>query len=178
MQKKTTLLSQDMRTALSSLDQLLKTEVSLIIGGGGAMLLAHGFPLATTDIDAVPKGISFEDLKPLVEQIAREQGLPVDWLNPWFSGFTHVLPADFRARTIQVLKGKRLLAEALGREDLLLMKCFAHREKDVAHSRALLKAGTDVLFVQSAIEKLAAKKIPGTVAALDFLDRIIDLETP
>jgi hypothetical protein len=178
MDKKTTLLSQDMRAALKSLDELLVTDVSLIIGGGGAMLLAHGFPLATTDIDAVPKGISFEDLKPLVERVAREQGLPVDWLNPWFSGFTHVLPADFRSRTIQVFKGKRLHADALGREDLLLMKCFAHREKDVAHARALFKAGADVLFVQRVIETLAKKKIPGTEAALDFLDRILDLETP
>ena len=178
METKTHLLSSDMRSALKGLDTLLEKDVSLIIGGGGAMLLAHGFPLATTDIDAVPKGISVEDLKPLIERVAREQGLPPDWLNAWFSGFTHVLPADFRTRTIQVYKGKCLIADALGREDLLLMKCFAHREKDVAHARALLKAGADVSFVQSAIENLSEKKIPGTSAALDFLDLVVDLEAP
>ncbi len=46
-----------MRDALSRLDDLLKQPVTLIMGGGGAMILAHDFPLATTDIDAVPKGM-------------------------------------------------------------------------------------------------------------------------
>lgn len=39
----------------------------------GAMILAHGFPLATTDIDAVPKGMEIAELDVLVKQIAQEQ---------------------------------------------------------------------------------------------------------
>lgn len=173
-----TLTANHMRNGLQRLDELLPRQTTLIIGGGGAMLLAYGFPMATADIDAVPKGLSIEDLKPLIEQIARELGLPADWLNPWFSSFTHVLPADYENRLVEVFAGSRLRASALGKEDLLLMKCFAHRQKDIPHARALLRAGADVEKVQARIDELAARKIPGTSEATDFLDDIIDMETP
>jgi len=33
-----------MRKDLNRLDELIPTSVTLIMGGGGAMILAHGFP--------------------------------------------------------------------------------------------------------------------------------------
>lgn len=50
------------------------------------------------------------------------------------------------------------------------MKCFAGRAKDVAHARALIKAGADVKFVENHIESLKKKRIPGSDRAIDFLD--------
>ena len=47
------LTAQIMRQALTRLDELLPRPTTLIMGGGGAMILAHGFPLGTTDIDAM-----------------------------------------------------------------------------------------------------------------------------
>lgn len=170
------LTADKMKEALHALNAILTRPITLIIGGGGAMLLAHDFRLSTTDIDAVPKGLSNDELTPFIEQVARDLGLPTDWLNPWYSNFTYVLPTDFHTRTIEVFKGSRLTAQALGKEDLLLMKCFAHRKKDVAHARALLRQGADVDFVHGRIEELNERKIPGAVAARDFLDEIIEME--
>jgi len=170
------LTAEMMRRALKALDVRIDRDLSLIVGGGGAMLLAHQFPLATSDIDAVPKGFTIEELKPMIEQIAVELALPPDWLNPWFSSFTHVLSPDFRQRLVNVFKGTYLSADALGKEDLLLMKCFAHRRKDVSHARALVRAGADTGTVSGWIEELAARKVPGSAAALEFLDEILDLE--
>lgn len=167
-----------MKTALSSLDEELPSPVLLIIGGGGAMLLAYDFPLATTDIDAVAKGLTSDELKVFIKRVADKHDLPVDWLNPWFSSFTFVLAADYESRLIDVFKGQRLTAKALGKEDLLLMKCFAHRKKDVAHARALIRAGANPDMVYSRIEELAKKKIPKCTEARDFLDEIVDLEEP
>lgn len=170
------LTAEKMKQGFAALDRILPRTLTLIVGGGGAMSLAYSFPLATADIDAVPKGLSIDELAPLVEKVSREEDLPGDWLNPWFSTFTHVLRDDYEKRLVDVFSGARLKVLALGKEDLLLMKCFAHRPKDIAHARALVRAQANTNLVYDRIEELAAKNIPGTEAAADFLDQILELE--
>jgi hypothetical protein len=161
--------------ALKRLDELLPQKVKLVAGGGGAMILAHGFPLATADLDAIPITISPTEIDPFVKQVSREHGLAPDWLNPYFSTFTHTLPSDYGERLISVYKGPNLEVLALGREDLLIMKCFAARAKDVSHARALVKAGADLKYVERHIESLKKKKIFGAEKALAFLDELQDI---
>jgi hypothetical protein len=158
--------------ALKRLDELLEFKVTLLVGGGGAMILAHNFPLSTTDLDAIPKSHSPDAIDTQVKRVAKELDISSDWLNPYFSTFTHTLPNDYGDRLINVFSGENLTALALGREDLLIMKCFAARAKDVAHARALVKAGADLRFVESHIESLKKKRIPGAAKALDFLDEL------
>jgi hypothetical protein len=173
-----------MKRALSALEQRLRPEfekklrpqVLLIMGGGGAMVLAHDFPLSTTDIDAVPRGIEFADLDPYVKSVAEELDLPVDWLNPYFSSFSHVLSPGFMEDTIVVFDQPALKVVALGKTDMLIMKCFAHRRKDVGHGRALVRGGADLDRVESRIEELLRKRIPHAEAALDFLQELTELE--
>ena len=163
-----------MKNALSHLDALLELKVTLIMGGGGAMILAHGFALGTTDIDAVPRGMTVPELDPFVKRVAETLGLPHDWLNPYFGTFAHTLPSDYGSRLIPVFSGAHLSAQALGKEEMLIMKCFAHRQKDVGHSKALIKGGANIQAVESHISELLKKKIPGAQAALDFLDDVQD----
>ena len=140
------------------------------MGGGGAMILAHGFLLSTSDIDAIQRGgISPDFLDPFVKEIAKKLGIPHDWLNPYFSTYSHTLPPDYAVRLVEVFSGKRLKVLALGKEEMLIMKCFAHRRKDVGHARALVRGKANIDFVEKRIEELHQKKIPGTQAALDFL---------
>lgn len=168
------LSAEIMKLALSALDKKISKKVTLIMGGGGAMILAHQYALATTDIDAIPKGMEIQELDPFVKTIAIELNLPGDWLNPYFSTFSHTLPVDYSQRLIRVFEGKYLTVEALGKEEMLIMKCFAHREKDVGHARQLIKLGANLKLVESQIETLRAKKIPESQAALDFLDDILE----
>jgi hypothetical protein len=168
--------AEKMRQALAALDGLLSRPVELIMGGGGAMLLAYHFPLATSDIDAIPKGLSVDELTPFVEEVARQLGLPLDWLNPWYSSFTYVLAADYETRLQDVFQGRQLLVRALGKEDLLLMKCFAHRPKDRAHARALVRAGANVDLVFEWIEEKNKRKLPQAAAAQEFLEEVLDSE--
>lgn len=159
--------------AFGLLDQEIDKPLTLILGGGGCMILAHQYPLATLDVDALPLQWDFESLDPLVKKIAKKLDLPGDWLNPYFSSFTHVLPEDYHTRLIRVFAGKCLRVEGLGKEDMLLMKCFAHRPKDVGHARALLRAGADAKLVEGIIERLQKKKLPQAQEALDFLDELL-----
>ncbi|MEK6706494.1 MAG: DUF6036 family nucleotidyltransferase [Bdellovibrionota bacterium] len=164
--------------ALERLDQLLVerrlADLTLIIGGGCAMILAHGFTLGTSDIDAIPRGLTVSELDPMIKEISREQKLSSDWLNPYFSTFAHTLPEDYGQRLVEVFKGAKLKALALGKEEMLIMKCFAHRQKDVPHAKTLIIGGADVKKVEAHIEMLQKKKIPGASHALDFLDDIQD----
>ena len=168
------LSAQTMRKALSALDSRLDRDVSLIVGGGGALALAHGLALSTHDIDAVPRGMSLAEIDGHVKAVAAELGLPGDWLNPYFSTFSHTLPEDYEGRLIRVFDGKRLKADALGKEEMLIMKCFAGRMKDVSHARALLRKGADRRFVERHLEHLLSRGIPGAREAIDFLDELED----
>ena len=159
-----------MKKAFTLLDQRIEKDLTLILGGGGCMILAHGYPLATTDVDAIPLQASFDEIDPHIKAIAREMGLPGDWLNPYFSSFTHLLPRDYQVRLIAVFVGRYLKVMGLGREDMLIMKCFAHRPKDLGHARALIKAGVDINMVEKQIEEHKKNEIPQAKEALDFLD--------
>jgi hypothetical protein len=164
-----------MRRALQALDAKLKRQVRLIIGGGGAMILAHHFPLATTDIDGIPGvGTTAEELDPLIKEVAEELHIPKDWLNPYYVTFTHVLPPDYNTRLKLVFELSNLIVEALSKEDLLIMKCFAGRIKDHPHVKALIQSGANISLVETHIESLNAKGIPGAAKALDFLDEVLD----
>lgn len=165
-----------MQLALAELNKVLDRKFTLIMGGGGAMVLAHNYPLSTYDIDAIPKDLSIAELDVHVKQVAKNLDIPVDWLNPYYSTFTHVLPTDYDKRLIEVFSGESLSVLALGVDDLLIMKCFAHRAKDIPHARALLKLGAKTNFVEKHIEKLKARRVPGCDAALEFLDEIVELQ--
>jgi hypothetical protein len=169
-----TITQKSMLAAFQKLDQRSAKSFSLIMGGGGAMILAHDYPLATSDVDALPKGIEFSDIDASIKDIAQELQLPPDWMNPYFSTFVYTLPADYEKRLIEVYKGTQLTVKALGAEDMLILKCFAHRTKDIGHAKALIKKGADLKFVETHIESLLIKKIPHSEQALDFLDQIKD----
>jgi len=158
--------------AFAALDARLDREVTLIIGGGTAMMLAHHLPVRTSDVDAYPREGTLDDIAPAVRAVARELGLPSDWLNPHYETFAHVLPPDYGDRLRPVFEGRRLHALALGAEDLLIMKCFAGREKDVGHARALVKRRPDLVLVEARLQALADRGVVGADGALDFFDEV------
>jgi hypothetical protein len=163
-----------LRDAFQALDARLHRPVDLVVGGGTAMMLAYRLPVRTMDVDAYPREGSLDDLLPAIRAVARERGLPPDWINPHFETFAHVLPPDYGTRLRPIFEGVRLRALALGVEDLLVMKCFAGREKDVGHARALLKRSPDLGLVERRIQTLADRGVPGAQDALDFLDDLLE----
>ncbi len=164
-----------MKKALARLDQKLNAaqikDVKLLIGGGGAFGLAYQVPLHTADIDGVPfqSKITQAQLDPFVKESGRELEISPDWLNPYFETFLGSLPSDYGSRLVEVFRGKSLVVFALGLEDLLVMKCFAGREKDMPHAKILLRKGANINFVEAHLRSLLQKSYPGAQNALDFL---------
>jgi len=170
------LLSAEMSlAALKALDFELKEPLHLVLGGGGALVLAYKFPLATEDLDAFSRERNLPSVTPLIEKVAEKMGLPLDWLNPFFSTFTHILPQDYGQRLRTVFSGNFLKVEALGPEDLFLMKCFAGRDKDIAHAKKLLQIeGFDLGIAEDRIAELIEKRVSGSEKARDFLDDVTE----
>lgn len=167
------LTRDSLERAFAALDAALDRPLTLIVGGGAAMLLAHGQRVSTSDVDAYPAGMSVEEVDRLAKRIAAEQGLPRDWLNPYYSTFAHVLPSDYARRLVDVFRGRHLLVRSLGVEDLLVMKCFAARAKDKPHARALLRLSPDLGIVDRRLDELIEKRVPGALAAADFFDDLM-----
>jgi hypothetical protein len=157
-------------TAFRALDRLLARPTTLIVGGGTAMMLAYRLPVRTMDVDAYPREGSLEEIMPAVRAVAKAHALPPDWINPWFETFAYVLPPDYGARLRPVFQGERLQVAALGVEDLLVMQCFAGREKEVGHARALLRRDPDLGLVKRRIQELADRRVAGAQDALDLFD--------
>ena len=64
--------------------------------------------------------------------------------------------------------------QALGKEEMLIMKCFAHRAKDIPHARALIRRKANLDLVEKQLQELLSKKIPGAQQAIDFSQEILD----
>jgi hypothetical protein len=165
-----------MLEAFRLIDIKLKKPIKWLLGGGGAMLLAYQFPVSTQDIDAViyKSDLSLVDIQDDVQAVAQELNLPGDWLNSYFEVFLYTLPSDYETRLKNVFTGMYVTVNALGLEDLLILKCFAGREKDIGHARALIRKGVDIGFVQNHIRKLIDARIPKAQDASDFLDDLLD----
>ena len=168
--------SKRMRRALEELDQLLPQPARLVVGGGAAMVLAYQHPIATQDVDAFAArgGLRMGELDILAKRVAKQLDIEPDWLNGHFETFAGVLPIDYASRLRPVYKGTQLQVDALGPEDLLVMKCFAGRDKDRPHARALIKVATDLSIVDRQLELLASKRYPGAQKAADYFDDLRD----
>lgn len=156
--------------AFEALDARLSEPVRLVLGGGTAMILAHGHPVSTSDADVFPTRGTLADLAPYAHAVAKELDLEPDWLNPWFTTFTHVLPGDYTTRLVRVFDGAKLQVDALGAEDLLVMKVFAGRDKDRPHAIRLLKQAKDLELVDRHLSALIERRIPGAEKAADLFD--------
>jgi hypothetical protein len=161
--------------AFELLDQRLKQDVRILVGGGAAMMAAYDIPINKMYVDGVPDRTSMElaDFKKEVQAVGRQLKIAQDWLNDYFATFLFVLPASYEQRLHTLYKGRHLEACALGKEELILMKCFAGREKDIPHIRALMRKSVDLKIVDQRIQELLTKKTVGSQDAADIFDDLV-----
>jgi len=165
--------------AFKALDAKLTVPLTMVVGGGAAMLLAHGVSLATHDVDGVPLDthVPPAEVERMVREVAAELKISPHWYNDYFKTFTFALPPNFRERLVEVFKGRFLSVKALGALDLLVMKCMAGREKDIGHARALVRRGADWKEAEAHLDRLAQKGLPGAREAARFLeDLVVEIE--
>ncbi len=116
------------------------------------------------------------ELDTFAKRVAERLDIEPDWLNSHFETFTGVLPSDYGSRLRSVFEGQRLRVDALGPEDLLVMKCFAGRDKDLPHARRLMRSGAALELVDHHLSELVERRYPGAERAADYFDDLRDDE--
>lgn len=152
------------------------SKIKLVMGGGAAMVIAHGYPGHTEDVDAVPVNSDFETIKSLAEQVAKKLNLDHDWLNPHYGAFVIYLPDDARSRMESVYTGKHLQVDSLSATDVLIMKLMAGRFKDQSHIKFLFNQDVDLKIVEDRLIELQKKGIykKEVDKAIEIFDRMTD----
>ncbi len=125
--------------ALTALGERLEAQgvhAQIFIVGGAAMTLAYSHRRLTKDVDAAfaPKSVVYE----AAAQVARDLGLPSDWLNDAAKGFmpgpdkdsrpVHGIPGiEVRVGSPQYLLAMKLMAMRIGEDNedikILLREC-------------------------------------------------------
>lgn len=140
---------------LTLLGERLTTEVEITVGGGAALILAHGGKRQTGDIDALLAAPPVDaSLRQAISAVAEEEELPVGWLNDAAKGFLDVLGEGFLERRLLLGRFGLLSVFCLSRQDLILTKLFAMRAPDIEDLRFLAPTREEMESVRGELERL------------------------
>lgn len=135
--------AEDIKTYLTALSEQLelqgKRDVALVICGGAAMSILGLSQRTTRDIDAMAFMVAspanrqslvkaeFDDkFERAVAAVARDYGLPEDWINCGPADQLDTgLPDGFQDRLVSVRYGENLVVHYCSRTDLIHLKLYA-----------------------------------------------------
>lgn len=126
------LTPSNIQGVIRELDQALAElgeKRTLVVCGGGALLVADAIDRVTRDIDVIAPELD-SVLKGLASSIGKRHGLEEGWINNGPASLARDLEPGWRDRTEAVYKGMALTLEALGRKDFLASKLFAFCDRE------------------------------------------------
>jgi hypothetical protein len=91
----------------------------------------------TADGDAIETTPKLSTLQRYLDEVADELGVRPDWLNDAVRAYRDLLPPDFPGRLQRIGVFGNLTVDAIGRQDLILMKIAAGRARDIDDLKAL-----------------------------------------
>lgn len=156
--------------ALSALGRLAPGPVSLVLGGSAALILSNDLPRPTDDGDVVTSEPGLGELQALIREIADSEGLPAGWLNGSIQSYTYLLPADYTARLIAMPPFNRLQVRLLSRRDVILMKVYGMRPRDIDDLRAIRPTLDELAFVRAQLARIGAKEAIKARDMVELLD--------
>ena len=144
--------------ALATLGRRARQPVSLVLGGSAALILSEELRRPTDDGDVVTSEPEIADLQVLIRSVADGEGLPAGWLNGSIQSYTHVLPKDYKSRLVSLPPFDRLRVRLLGRSDVILMKVYGMRARDIDDLRAIGPTSDELAFVRAQLQSILAKE--------------------
>ena len=150
------LAEPDLLRALQALAARRTTPTQLILGGAGALILTGELPRATSDCDVLYSTPDMGALQEDIRAVAQQLGLPAGWLNGSIQSYLDILPADYRDRLRTLAIPGRLQVAVLHRRDVLVMKFYAGRPRDLADIEQLAPSRAELDFVRSQLPRLEA----------------------
>ena len=156
--------------ALSALGRRASGPVSLVLGGSAALILSNDLPRPTDDGDVVTSEPGMGELQALIREIADSEGLPPGWLNGSIQSYTYVLPADYTSRLVSMPPFGRLQVRLLSRRDVILMKVYGMRPRDIDDLHAIRPTLEELAFVRAQLARIGAKEASKAREMAEFLD--------
>jgi hypothetical protein len=161
--------------ALTRLGSTIREPASLTLGGSAALLLTGLLDRLTDDGDVVESSVDFGRLLDAIRTVEVIEQAPPGWLNTSIQAYTHVLPADYRTRLIRLPPLERLDVSLLGRPDVILMKVYGHRSRDLQDLLAVAPRADELAFVEQQLPLIGARE---PEAVIEMRKVITDLRAP
>lgn len=126
----------DIKKTIEAFDDYLAARgesFDAVIVGGAALNLLEVTSRVTRDVDVLKPNSLLKNIRTHAQAFASEKNLPKDWLNTGPADLVSHLPNGWETRTRTVFSGQSLSLSTLGREELLMSKCWAYcdRERDL-----------------------------------------------
>jgi len=161
---------QTLWTALEALGRRAPYPVSLVLGGSAALILRDALRRPTDDGDVVSSEPGLDQLQPLIRDVANTEQLPAGWLNGSIQSYTYILAPDYTERLVELPPFDRLRVSLLSRQDIVLMKVYGMRPRDVADLQSLAPSFDDLQFVSRNVARIALKEPQKAREMRAFLD--------
>ena len=156
--------------ALSALGRRTPGPVSIVLGGSAALILSNDLPRPTDDGDIVASEPGVDELQSLIREIANSEGLPPGWLNGSIQSYTYVLPSDYSSRLVSLPPFNRLRVRLLSRRDVILMKVYSMRPRDIDDLHSIHPAPDELAFVRAQLSRIAAREADKAREMAELLD--------
>jgi Nucleotidyltransferase of unknown function (DUF6036) len=158
--------------ALARLGHELNGPTQLVIGGAGALLLTDHLQRTTMDCDVLSATPDMGQLQDAIRAIADREQLVPGWLNGSAQAFVEILPPDYLTRAKSLPRSGRLQVLVLHRQDVIVMKLFAGRPRDLQDITSLGITTAEIDFAVGQLPRLSnidasrAQRMSETLKAL------------
>ena len=152
------LTSVQLHRALMSLGGLLPFQAALTIGGSSALLLTGALDRVTDDCDVVESSVDFSRLLESIRRVETVDHAPPGWLNTSIQVHLDALPPKYRERLVALPRMGQLAVSLLSRADVLAMKLYAGRPRDVQDILLVAPTPVELAFMETDIARVAAKE--------------------
>jgi hypothetical protein len=143
-----------LKDAFAILGDRLNKPARLLIGGAGALILGGELTRATTDCDVLRSDPDMGQLQGDIRTVGERCGLPGGWLNGSAQTYAEILPPDYESRLQSLPPFGRLQVMVLHRQDVLVMKLYAGRPRDLADIATLAPTASEIQFARDELPRL------------------------
>jgi len=140
--------------AFAALGKRVHQPTRVLIGGAGALILGGELNRATMDCDVLLSHPDMGQLQGYIRTVAERCGLPSGWLNGSAQTYAEILPPDYESRLHSLPPFGRLQVMVLHRQDVLVMKLYAGRPRDLADITALAPTDREIQFAHGQLARL------------------------
>ena len=146
----------ELRQAFAALGERLHDRTEIVLGGAGALILTGDLQRATSDCDVLHSDPDIGQLQEDIRAVAHRLGLPSGWLNGSMQTYLDILPPDYRTRLRSLSMPGKLQVFVLHRQDVIVMKLFAGRPRDIADVQSLHPTLNELTFAKGQLPRLRA----------------------